>query len=355
MKPTVVSPLRTVVRKNHRDLVLLLLCNGYRLDLEVNDGDSILDEALRVRAFDIVNLLQKWGADPTAVLTYNVIDTYKTDLIDAFWQAGADYTADPDFALYLARTVNKPLYGWLRRNRSDRRLQDALDMALREAVVENREMPVHLLLWAGANPHRRVPSARDLGQPDAWQEEMVSSSAELAITFGRHELFDLLRVAAMPGLEAQIPHAHDFLTLKKLVSLRPPTDWSAVVLTFVRALCPPLWRSSWDARQALGFIGSNGGRLTTLSADEMRWLRRGMLDIPLPDDFLWVLRWLRKEQHCEPTLYEELTRTASMRQKMEALDAGARYLTPSQKMSRANDRRRRAADRKRQLPPGAGK
>jgi len=142
-KPTVVSPLRTVVRRNHRDLVLLLLCNGYRLDLEVNDGDSVLDEALRVRAFDVVDLLLKWGADPTVVQTYNVIDTYKTDLIDRFWQAGADYTADPGFALYLASTVNKPLYGWLRRNRSDQRLQDALDMALREAVVENKEVPVN--------------------------------------------------------------------------------------------------------------------------------------------------------------------------------------------------------------------
>jgi hypothetical protein len=160
----------------------------------------------------------------------------------------------------------------------------------------------------------------------------------------------------MPELEAHIPRAHDSLTLKKLVSLRPPSDWSAVVLAFIRELCPPFWRnSSWDAREALGFIGSSGGKLTTVSADEMRWLRRQLLDISQPDDFLWLLRWLKKEQHCESAIYEELTRTPSMRQKMEALNVGARYLTPSQKMSRANDRRRRAADRKRQLTPGAGK
>ena len=58
-----------------------------------------------------------------------MIDTYRTDLIDRFWKAGFDYTADPEFASYLAHTVNKPLYGWLRRNRSDQRLQDALDVA----------------------------------------------------------------------------------------------------------------------------------------------------------------------------------------------------------------------------------
>jgi len=51
-----------------------------------------------------------------------VIDAYRTDLIDRFWKAGLDYTADPVFVPYLAHTVNKPLYGWLRRNRSEQRL-----------------------------------------------------------------------------------------------------------------------------------------------------------------------------------------------------------------------------------------
>lgn len=87
-KPTVVSPLRTAVRKNLRDLVLLLLCNGYRLDLEARDKNSVLDEALTNRAFDILNLLLEWGAGPTTVCTYNVVNTYKTDLIDRFWKAG---------------------------------------------------------------------------------------------------------------------------------------------------------------------------------------------------------------------------------------------------------------------------
>jgi hypothetical protein len=353
-KPTVVSPLLTAVRTNNLDLVLLLLCNGYRLDLEATEGDSVLDEALKTRAFDIVDLLLKWGADPTAVEASSVVDTYKTDLIDRFWRAGLDYTADQGFVSYLADTVNKPLYGWLRRNRSDQRLQDALDVALREAVVENREKPVHLLLWAGAEPHRRVPSARDLGQPDAWQGDMVSSSAEMAIVCGRHQVFDLLRVATMPDLEAQASRAHDSATLTKLVALRPLTEWSEVILTFIREMCPVSWRSSsWDAREALGFIGSSGGKLTTVSRDQMRWLRAELLGIQQTDDFRWLLRWLKNLEHCDPGIYEELTRTPAMRQKIEALNAGSRYLTPSQKMSRANDRRRRAKERKEQVTPGA--
>jgi hypothetical protein len=176
---------------------------------------------------------------------------------------------------------------------------------------------------------------------------LVSSSAETAISFGRHQFFDLLRIETMPDLEAQAAHAHDSGTLKKLVTLRPPADWSPAILSFIDQLCPP-WepRSSWDARNALELIGSSGGRLTTVPSDKMRFLRRGLLDLRNADDFLWLLRWLKTEKHCEPAIYEELTRTTSMREKIEALNAGARYLTPHQKMSRAAERRRQAAERK---------
>jgi hypothetical protein len=130
-KPMVLSPIRAAIRKNNPDIVLLLLCNGYRLDLEREHDGSVLDEALVTRAFELLELLLKWGADPRNVSTENVVDTYKTDLIDRFWRAGVDYTVAPEFVPYLAHTVNKPLYGWLRRNRSDHQhLQDALDMAL---------------------------------------------------------------------------------------------------------------------------------------------------------------------------------------------------------------------------------
>lgn len=174
----------------------------------------------------------------------------------------------------------------------------------------------------------------------------MSSSAEAAIIFGRPQMFDVLRVAEMPELGDHIGYAHDSTTLKALVAIRPPSDWSKVILAFVREMCPPWRDSSWDAREALGFIGSCAGKLTAVSSDELRWMRREMLDLPHPDDFLWLLKWLTKEQHCEPAIFHELTRTKSMREKMEALNAGARYLTPHQKMSRANDRRRRAAERK---------
>ena len=344
-KPTVLSPIRAAIRENNSDVVLLLLCNGYRLDLERDHDGSVLDEALVIRGFEILELLLKWGAEATNVRTENVVDTYRTDLIDRFWRAGVDYTDDPAFVPYLAHTANKPLYGWLRRNRSDSRLQDALDVALIEAVIEDREKAVHLLAWAGANPHRKVPSLRELDSPDAWDQEGLSSSAETAISYGRQSLWKVLRVTAMPDLEAQVARAHDARTLKALVEISPPRDWSAAILWFIWKMCVRFSSSSWDSQDALRFIESRGGMLTAIGADQVGHVRRQLLDLSDRSDFLWLLKWLKKPKNCEPVLFNQLAATPGMRRKITALGAGERYLTPSQKMSRANDRRRRAAER----------
>jgi hypothetical protein len=338
-KTPVVSPLRSAIRRKHRDIVLLLLCNGYRLDLERDDWHSVLDEALKIRDYDTLDLLLQWGADATAVQTYHVLETYKTDLIDRFWKAGVDYTKDPELIGHIAHTINKPLYGWLRRNRADPRIQDALDVALLEAVMEDEELPLRLLLWAGADPHRRVPMARDLGHADAWSEDAVFSSAEAAIVFGRRAMFDLLRIDSMPDLESQVERAHDAWTLKKLVSIRSPTDWSAVIVAFIGRFASRYRPgSAWDAKDALRFVEANGGRLTSLAVDRLRYVRRDLLEIGDRDDFRWLVRWLAMAKHCAPGVYQQLIQTASLRARIGALHDGAKYLNPYQKANRVRGR-----------------
>ena len=343
-KPMVVSPLRAAIRRKRTDVVLLLLCNGYRLELEVEFPRSVIDEALENGRLDIVELLLTWGADATNVQAEKVLSTFRTDLIDRFWRSGVDFTDDPGFIRYLATTVNKPLHGWLRRNRSTNpRLQAALDCALLEAVTEDEELPAHLLLWAGAQPHRKVPHGHTLDDFDSWQPDELISSAEAAIIYGRQRLFERLRVAEMPDLEAQVAHAHDCSTLKRLVALRAPSDWSVVILVIIHRMT---WSrgAAWDEQEALRFNALSGGRLVRADADEIRGLRRQLLELRA-EDFAWVVKWLRQEKHCERTIFYELTRTAAMQQKLDALAAGARYIPPSQKMSRANKRRQRAAKR----------
>jgi hypothetical protein len=307
----------------------------------------VLDEALVIRAFEMLELLLKWGAEPTKVSTENVVDTYTTGLIDRFWIAGVDYTVDPAFVTYLAHTVNKPRYGWLRRNRPDhQRLQDALDMALHKAVADDREVPIHLLVWAGADPHRSVPSDCDVNDREAWgEEEYLSSAAETAILYGRSRFFDILRVSTMPDIAEQAVRAAraDSSTLKKIVGLRVPDDWSQIILALIWRASGRFSKSSWDVQDSLRFVESSGGKLSKIESDQLRYVRSQLLDMASSDEFLWLLKWLRKPKNCEPAIFDELTRTTAMRKKVEALNAGARYLTPSQKMSRANEKRARTA------------
>jgi hypothetical protein len=197
-----------------------------------------------------------------------------------------------------------------------------------------------VLLWAGADPHRKAPMARELGRPDTWNDCAVFSGATAGITFGRHQLFDLLRMEALPDLEAQFSWAHDSWTLKKLVAIRTPSSWSEIILAFIGRMWQPFgFISSWDVQDALGFIASSGGKLVSVSPDQIRYLRHVLLKVQETDAFVWLLRWLKNEKHCAPAIYEEVTRTASMRQKIEALNAGGRYLSPSRKMARAKGRR----------------
>jgi hypothetical protein len=45
-----------------------------------------------------------------------------------------------------------------------------------------------------------------------------------------------------------------------------------------------------------------------------------VLVINRPDDYLWVLRWLRQEEHGAPAIYMDLIRTPGMKKKMEAVN-----------------------------------
>jgi len=64
----------------------------------------------------------------------------------------------------------------------------------------------------------------------------------------------------MPELGNEVRSAHDCWTLKRLVALRRPADWSPVILGFIHHLCSPYRPGgSWDAQDALRFIASEGG------------------------------------------------------------------------------------------------
>ena len=85
------SPIEIAISAGLYD-VALLLCNGYRLALEAAPPNTPLDQALQGRAWDIVDLLLDWRAEPQKVDPEAVLGAYRSDLMDRFWDAGLDFS-----------------------------------------------------------------------------------------------------------------------------------------------------------------------------------------------------------------------------------------------------------------------
>jgi hypothetical protein len=216
------TPLALALESHQFGLTLVLLCNGYRTDLEPH---SPLNLALQDRAGDYVDLLLVWGADPTAADPDAVLDTYQISMTERFWALGCDLTRDRSLACYLLeRTRNKPAYGWAKRHCDDPRVANALALALNEAVWDNREKAVALLTWAGADSRRKVPALR-YSQGDDDPDDERNSAIQRAVSFGHGKLLKYLK--ANPDLdEFDEPWAQvcDPDSLDVLLDRRPPRE-----------------------------------------------------------------------------------------------------------------------------------
>lgn len=318
------SPLVLAIETRQYDLAHLLLCNGYQVSA---DQEEPVETALSGRYWDMVDLLLEWGADPSRVDADVVLDTYRQDMFDRFWEAGNDFTRDDYLAHYLASTTsNRPLYGWVRRHRDEPRLQRALAMALVQATWDAREKAVSLLRWAGADPHVKVPLLkwRDPETPD--EEEDLYSAVEVAVGHGDGHL-----LRAMPpdpdrdDLDELWADVRDPATFDCLMAIRPPSDWSETILCNVCSIIQPLFRERAEpSRQCLQRIALRGGRLTAIDSSKLAYLRLGIVRMTHEDARRWTLWWLSDRRRCAPEIYADLVRTPKMRAILKAFDPQGR-------------------------------
>lgn len=306
------SALSVAIEARQYDLAHLLLCNGFPAD---PPGERLLSKVLSAKALPFVELLLAWGADPLAVDAYDVLDTYESELYDRFTAFGLDLTKDHALAFELARhSSNRPAYGWAKRHASEPRIARELAAALCDAIEEDRERAVALLLWAGADPHLKAPSLRfhKHGQPD--DPECDDSAIEIAIRRGRGKYLPKLKPdPAIDDLQLLWRSVDDVETLDCLVKIAPPADWSQ---TLVHAIHRLTWgvSSSYQVRSAIERMFTfYKAKLTTLDAQSIAGLRRAILSLKNDYELLPVLRFLAKPEHCEPAIFEELMRTPSMR------------------------------------------
>jgi hypothetical protein len=151
------TALQIALESGQHSLALLLLKNGYRLDLE---RYSPLNLVLNARRWDLFDLLLEWGADLESADVYTVLETYNVDLYERCRAAGYDLTQRHEMGSILGHgTSNRPLLGFVKRHRlEDPKLQLELNMALGYHARAGNEKGVSLCLWAGANPHTPTPN-----------------------------------------------------------------------------------------------------------------------------------------------------------------------------------------------------
>ena len=339
------TPLVVAIKSNQYDLARLLLCNGYRPDLEPR---QTLRLVLDRKAWDYLELLLAWGADPMGVFRASVLQTYEVALIERFWKLGMDFTENNYLASHLSTTTsNKPAYGWARRHREDPRVAYQLALALGDAVFENREKAVCLLLWAGADPHRQVPSLRWGSGVEDDPNEDRQSAIECAVDTGYGKLLRHLKPdPALDDFEKLYAVVCDPDAVDYLFDLEPPADWSKTIVRCVSQMPWTRW-AQWEGKACLERIFEHHwGRLNTLEESDCRDLRRTLLKIESNTDLAWLLEKLAKPQHCDEAVFAQLVRTPSIKKRI--VDLNLTRLLPQRASKRTAKRstQRRHQDRK---------
>jgi hypothetical protein len=315
------SPLEIALESDQYALVELLLCNGYRTELEV---ESPLARALRKRSRDLLDLLLDWGSDPLRVEPYEVLATNDSDLLERFWSAGLDLTADDQLAAYLASPTSKPVCGWARRHRADPRVARALALALVQVIWKGKERATHLLVWAGADPHQRVPLLewKRSSSVDDEDEDDTDTAVEMAVSQGHGKLLRVLRPdPAVDDFARLYANVRDPDTVDFLMRLRPPEDWSAAIERNVGWITHD-WlqdETANDHRWCLERIAHYRGRLTALETRRVRDLRRDILRMTHSDRQRWLLGWLGDPRFCDPRVYDNLVSTPGMQERIGQL------------------------------------
>lgn len=328
------SPLAIAMESRQHDLVLLLLCNGYRTELEVQNP---IARALRLKSRELLELVLDWGADPLSVEAYAVLETNDLELIERFWNAGLDLTAEDQLAWALASPTTKPLCGWAKRHREDPRVARALALALVQVISNRKERAAHLLVWAGADAHQRVPilewKARGSNDDD---EEDTYTAVEMAVDSGRGSLLKILRPDPQVDDFARLyANVSDPETVDFLMRIKPPQDWSDAILRNVWWITNDNFEDrADDHRWCLERIARYGGRLTAVEPRRLNDLRRDILRMTRSERQRWLLDWLGNPRVCDRGVYDGLVSTPTMHAKIGQLGLRTRL-----RMRRAMARR----------------
>lgn len=316
------SALRVAVKKHNHALVLLLLCNGYDPNFE---PECVLDLALETRQLDVVELLLTWGANPQRVDREKLFDTYSTGLFQRFYEVGVDLTEVHAMAEALGfHTSNNPLYGFAKRHHeNDPKIQRELNMALVHHAAEGNERGALLCLWAGADPHARVPSLQFWDEDEEEDEDVdivypgYWSAVYGACYSGHITLLEkFCPDPALDEFERLYQLATNPAVVELLAPMALPLEMTEVVGHLLRSASG--WFREREAIDTLERLFELGARWTEASKKEIREIRRFLLETD-DHDFSRIIRILATEDYCSSEIRSELARTPAVQKRLKQL------------------------------------
>ena len=313
------SALEVCIETGQHSMAQLLLEAGYRLD---EGRRSPFDCAFRKRRTDIIDLLFEHGADPKRASPWELFATYDRLLVQRFYDAGLDLAQGHDLSLYLSEHTNKPLLGFCRRQAPhDRVIRRELLMAFHECVpeprLEKRAMPC---LWAGADPHERLP------EEDVPGEEWAAA-VELAVLYRN---LPILRACKPDPERIDFDKLYRYARQEEAVAflseIKGPRDMTPIM----ESMC-----GQFGDIRTMRAVLALGPRWETASKEtlaqirqQLLWMARDRSRYELGDPVCRrgdtyrlkeMLQLLMDPEFCAPEIFAELTRTQTMQKHLQEM------------------------------------
>jgi len=329
------GPLHKAIDAGFYSIIEVLLKAG---TVMADSRPFALERALANRRLDIVKLLIQYGANIKAVEMDLVFETWQPEIIDYFFEHGADVETGNPLAAALCERIKTALGAFKRHKDRFPQLQSQIDIALRFHCREGDKKWAGLMLWAGANPYSKGPdSPYESPDPDG-----DISALEYAAIWNRPEIFELKQIKITPDIpvadelfEAVCRSENADLLLKMLDSGFDPTkrsdQGSGLINACFSGMDWPDWHNWFDrdrkidldtdhSREKIKMIyalAKHGAKWIPTDNWEINDIRRTLLK--MKDDytveFIWIMS---KFKSCKRDNAVQLLRTPAIQKLVSA-------------------------------------
>jgi hypothetical protein len=332
------TPLGVAIDNGFHSLVEVLLKAG--ADIQADSSNGPMDQALRMRRLDIIQLLVEHGYDPTRVPMRDVFETWETEIMEYFIDRGADVETGQPLAEALCGRIRTALWALKRYREQFPHIQEQANVALRHHCSEGNLKWAALMLWAEADPY-----ARGSERPGEDSDDEGLSALGFASLHRHFDVFNLKGIRLQP----ERPELHEVLKwaadddeglplAEKLLKLgvNPNNQGNggcSAIQSYLRRMACEFQVSEFGqlerhnrnidnsnsrrTMRAIHLLARAGGRWIPDDARQVSEARRSLIKL-IPDytlEFVWIMS---KYQACTKDAILNLLRTPNMKSLLAA-------------------------------------